>query len=206
MNREHLMDIFNQALSAVDPYESVVKSLRVENDKLFAAGTIYDLDCVDRIIVVRRREGLYSGWRSAVEAGPGQPDCRRPRDCALWTDIETPRRIEIAEASHPLPDEAGVHATSRSSTWCGRPTRRQLVICLLSGGGSALLVAPLRVSRLEDKQKTTELLLKSGCSIAELNAVRKHLSAVKGGRLAQAACPASSFRLSSPMSSETTSM
>jgi glycerate-2-kinase len=100
------------------------------------------------------------------------------------------RIVEQIEAGHPLPDEAGVQGTRRILELVRRADAKTLVICLLSGGGSSLLVAPLPGVTLEDKQRTTELLLRAGATIDELNAVRKHLSAVKGGRLAQIAHPA----------------
>jgi glycerate-2-kinase len=97
------------------------------------------------------------------------------------------RTIEQAEAAHPIPDEAGMKGTLHRPG--ARADERTLILCLLSGGGSALLV-PLR-HHAGRQTKTTDLLLKAGAAIGELNAVRKHLSIVKGGRLARAAFPAS---------------
>ena len=94
------------------------------------------------------------------------------------------------EASHPVPNEAGVEGAQRILEMVRAADEKTLVICLLSGGASALLVAPVAGLTLQDKQEVTALLLKAGATIGELNAVRKHLSAVKGGRLAQAAYPA----------------
>jgi len=94
------------------------------------------------------------------------------------------------EAAHPVPDASGEAGTKRILKMVQAADEKTLVICLLSGGASALLVAPADGVTLQDKQAATGLLLKAGASIGELNAVRKHLSAVKGGRLAQAAYPA----------------
>ncbi len=98
-------------------------------------------------------------------------------------------RIEVVEASHPVPDEAGYEATQRTLDLLETLTEEDLVICLLSGGGSALLTAPEGMT-LEQKAALTQALLRSGATIQEINAVRKHLSSVKGGGLARAAAPA----------------
>ncbi len=100
------------------------------------------------------------------------------------------RRIEVVEAAHPVPDEAGQKAAARILAMVQGLTADDLVICLISGGGSALLSAPAPGLSLADKQAVNKALLKSGATIAEMNCVRKHLSAIKGGRLAAACAPA----------------
>ncbi|ANH75900.1 MOFRL family protein [Ralstonia insidiosa] len=99
-------------------------------------------------------------------------------------------RIEIVEAAHPVPDAAGLEATARVRQLVSGLTEDDLVIALISGGGSALLVAPGEGISLADKQAVNAALLKSGANIAEMNCVRRHLSQVKGGRLAAACHPA----------------
>jgi glycerate 2-kinase len=99
-------------------------------------------------------------------------------------------RIEIVEASHPVPDAAGRAAAGRMLDLVRGLGPDDLVVALISGGGSALLAAPAEGLTLEDKQDINRRLLKSGADITEMNCVRKHLSAVKGGRLAAAAAPA----------------
>ena len=101
-----------------------------------------------------------------------------------------PQRIEIVEASHPVPDKAGLEASQRILSLTQGLTENDLVLCLISGGGSALLTAPAEGLRLEDKQRINQELLNSGASIGEMNCVRKHLSRIKGGRLAAACKPA----------------
>jgi hydroxypyruvate reductase len=100
------------------------------------------------------------------------------------------RRIEIVEAAHPVPDAAGRAAAERILAQVRDLCAEDLLICLLSGGGSALLTLPAEGVRFEDKQTVSRALLRSGADIAEMNCVRKHLSQVKGGRLAAAAYPA----------------
>ena len=100
------------------------------------------------------------------------------------------RRIEIVEAAHPVPDAAGLRATERIRALVQGLGADDLVIALISGGGSSLLVAPGEGLDLADKQAVNSALLASGASISEMNCVRRHLSAVKGGRLAAACYPA----------------
>ncbi|WP_448191008.1 glycerate kinase type-2 family protein [Azospirillum sp. sgz301742] len=100
------------------------------------------------------------------------------------------RRIEIVEAAHPVPDAAGRLAAQRIHTMVQGLTPDDTVLCLISGGGSALLALPLDGLTLDDKQAVNRALLKSGATISEMNCVRRHLSAVKGGRLAAACHPA----------------
>jgi hydroxypyruvate reductase len=98
--------------------------------------------------------------------------------------------IEIVEAAHPVPDAAGREAAARMLAMMAGLSADDLVICLISGGGSALLPLPGAGVTLEDKQAISRALLKSGASISEMNCVRRHLSAIKGGRLAAACHPA----------------
>ncbi|MCB1509145.1 MAG: glycerate kinase [Hyphomicrobiaceae bacterium] len=105
------------------------------------------------------------------------------------------RRIEMVEAGHPLPDEAGLRATLRTLVLAESAGRDDLVLCLVSGGGSANWVAPVKGVGLEDKRAVSDVLLKASVPIGRLNAVRKHLSRIKGGRLQQAIHPAPSLTL-----------
>ncbi|RYY98951.1 MAG: glycerate kinase, partial [Comamonadaceae bacterium] len=101
-----------------------------------------------------------------------------------------PRRIEVVEAAHPVPDEAGLRAAERMLALTQGLTADDLVLCLISGGGSALLTLPAEGLTLADKQRINRELLASGAHIGEMNCVRKHLSRIKGGRLAAACSPA----------------
>ena len=98
-------------------------------------------------------------------------------------------KLKVFQAGHPVPDRNGESATREILKLPRNATARDLIVCLLSGGASALMVAPSGVT-LEDKQTTTRLLLGCGATIREINTIRKHISAVKGGRLAQEAYPA----------------
>jgi hydroxypyruvate reductase len=105
------------------------------------------------------------------------------------------KRIEIVEAAHPVPDACGLAAAGRILKMATGLTADDLVVALISGGGSALLSLPAGDLTLADKQEINRALLASGAAIAEINCVRKHLSAIKGGRLAAAAFPARVFTL-----------
>lgn len=100
------------------------------------------------------------------------------------------RRIEVVEAAHPVPDEAGWRAAQRMMDMVRSLTEDDLVLCLISGGGSSLLALPAEGITLQQKQAINKALLNSGATISEINCVRKHLSAIKGGRLALACAPA----------------
>ena len=100
------------------------------------------------------------------------------------------KHIEVVEASHPVPDAAGRDAAKRMLKMVEGLTEKDLVLCLISGGGTALLALPAENITLEQKQQINRKLLKSGASISEMNCVRKHLSDIKGGRLALACAPA----------------
>jgi len=106
------------------------------------------------------------------------------------TALHGQRRIEVVEASHPVPDAAGQRAAQRIAELTRGLSADDLVVCLISGGGSALLSLPAPGLTLEDKQRINAALLASGAAIDEMNCVRKHLSAIKGGRLAARCAPA----------------
>ena len=101
-----------------------------------------------------------------------------------------PVRIEVVQAAHPVPDAAGLAAAERILAMVQGLSANDLVLCLISGGGSALLTLPADGLTLADKQGINQALLRSGANIAEMNCVRKHLSRIKGGRLAAACAPA----------------
>ena len=188
MKDDHLIDIFNAALAAVDPYHAVIRAITIEHNCLHAAGAAYELDTFDRILVVGAGKAT-ARMALAIEGALGD---RITEGLIVVKEGHTAplKIIKQVEASHPVPNEAGVEGTKRIVELVRAADEKTLVICLLSGGASALLVAPMNGLTLNDKQEVTSLLLQAGASIGELNAVRKHLSAVKGGRFAKAACPA----------------
>ena len=183
-----LTDIFNAALAAVDPYRAVLNAVRLERNTLHIADAEYALDAYTRIVVVGAGKAT-ARMAMAIEAllvgriSAGLIIVKEGHQARL-------NIIRQMEASHPVPNQAGMEGTQQILELAKLADETTLFICLLSGGASALLLAPVAGVTLADKQELTRLLLKSGADIAELNTVRKHLSAVKGGRLAQAAFPA----------------
>jgi len=193
MSRECLLNIFNSALKAANPYNAVKKTVKITDNRLKVNDSAYDLKEFNRIIVVGAGKGTASMAKAVEELlgdriGKGLIIVKHGHAQSL-------SKIRCIEASHPIPDEAGIKGTEDIIDLLKDADEKTLVICLLSGGGSALLVSPAEGISLKEKQIATDLLLKSGASIDELNAVRKHLSKVKGGRLAQIAYPASVLTL-----------
>ncbi len=184
-----LIDIFNAALAAVDPYQAMLKYVRLEQDVLWVAGTKYELNHYNEIVVVGAGKAT-ARMALALESILG---ARINSGLIIVKDGYTAplNIIQQIEAAHPVPSQAGLAGTKKILRMTHQADDQTLLICLISGGASALLIAPSADITLADKQQVTSQLLKTGASIEELNAVRKHLSQVKGGRLAQAAFPAS---------------
>jgi len=183
-----LRTLFDAALAAVDPYHAVLGAVKFENGHLRVADADYDLNAFERILVVGGGKAT-ARMAQAVEALLGE---RISTGLIVVKDghMLPLKIIEQVEAAHPVPNAAGEAGARRILDLVRAADEKTLLLCLLSGGASALLVAPATGLTLQDKQDATGLLLRAGASIDELNAVRKHLSAIKGGGLAQAAHPA----------------
>jgi glycerate-2-kinase len=188
MMRAELVDIYQSALKAADPYRAVMNHLFLSGDLLSAAGVEYDLKGFRRVIVI----GAGKATAPMAQAVEEILDDRISEGIVIvkYGHTRPLRKIVQREAAHPLPDEVGLRATAEIRELLKKAGEETLVICLLSGGASSLLVAPADGITLNDKWVITGLLLSAGATIHELNSVRKHLSAVKGGRLAETAYPA----------------
>jgi glycerate 2-kinase len=188
LNHDKSIAIFNAALEAVDPYRAVLQVVSVNQHELRVADAVYDLNLFNKIKTIGAGKAA-APMALALEQVLGE---RIAAGLVIVKDGHTAtlKHIQQIEASHPLPNQAGVDGTQKILGMVQGADERTLIICVLSGGASALLVAPAAGISLADKQQLTQLLLQAGANINELNAVRKHLSAVKGGRLAQAAFPA----------------
>lgn len=185
--RNDALTIFQTGLKAADPVDAILRHVELSGDRLRVAEKRYDLSRMSALYVIgagkasarmaQALEQIFGERLSGivnVKYGHGVPL----------------KAIKINEAGHPLPDEAGVRGTLEILRLVEQCDEQNLVFSLLSGGGSALLPCPADGLTLQDKQRTTQILLDCGATIQEINAVRKHLSRVKGGRLAQAAFPA----------------
>lgn len=185
--RRRYLDIMQSALHAVDPYQAVRAHLRVEDGALWAGAERLALDGFRRVIVVGAGKAGAPMAR-AVEDVLG--DAITAGLVVVKQGHRSPTaRIEIVEASHPIPDAAGIAAGERVLDLAAGARADDLVLALISGGGSALLEAPAAIS-LADLQSMTDALLACGATINEINCLRKHMSRVKGGQLARAASPA----------------
>ena len=218
--RRPILTVLDAALDAVDPFAAVQNVLRRQGEVLTVtdptthattSALTYDLRRYRRIFVIAAGKAAAPMCR-AVEAvlqdrissglavtkyGHGQPTDQ---------SAATPSSVRVVEAGHPLPDEAGVLAGKEMLALVEQANADDLVIALLSGGGSALLVAPAGASAgssgqthstltLADLQGLTDALLACGATINEINCLRKHTSAVKGGQLARSAAPATLLTL-----------
>jgi glycerate 2-kinase len=186
--RGQAFEIFQAALRAVEPVEATLKHVKREGESLLIGETRLDLSKFDRILVVGAGKA-DAPMAQAVESLLGE----RVSDglIVVKDGHGLPlQRVRVHEARHPVPDKRGLRGAEEILSLVSGAGERDLVICLISGGGSALLVAPAEGVTLNDKQQVTQLLLACGASIHEINAVRKHLSRVKGGGLAHAAHPA----------------
>jgi len=180
--------ILERAVEAVDPYTATIRTIRRAGDQVVVGERVYPIPPASRVIVVgagkagapmaRAIEDIMgdrlTGGVVTVKSGYAEPL----------------RTVSLREAAHPLPDQAGQAAAREILTAVSGLAASDLVLCLISGGGSALLTLPQPGLTLEDMVRTTDLLLRSGAAITQVNTVRKHLSSIAGGRLAQAAAPA----------------
>ena len=186
--RKHARQIFEAGLQAVDPAEAIKRHTRKDKNIFFIGDQQFNLNNFDRILVVGAGKAV-APMAKAMEDLLG--DRISGGVIVVKDEHGLPlNKITVREARHPVPDERGVTGTEEILSLVEKAGERDLIICLISGGGSALLIAPVSEISLEDKQKATKLLLASGATIHEFNTVRKHLSRAKGGRLAQMAYPA----------------
>ena len=187
--RRDALAIFKAALKAADAGEAVRRHLRLTHSVLRAGSVRLRLSQFDRVYLVAVGKAAAS-MASAVEKILGS----RLTGGIVVTKtghVSQPlHRFEVFECSHPIPDEAGAKAALRVESLARELNARDLVIAAISGGASALLPAPLPPLTLASKQAATGILLRGGADIFELNGVRKHLSALKGGRFAALAYPA----------------
>jgi len=186
--RRTLRRLIAAAISAVDPAAAVRRAVRRRGDLLRIGRRTYRLSRIRRIFIVGAGKAS-APMAAALEEILG---ARISGGLVSVKDGHTAplRRVELMEAGHPLPDARGRLAAERILQTAREAEAGDLVLCVISGGGSALLPAPAGGLSLDDKIAVTDALLRSGAPIQDVNAVRKHLSQLKGGRLAQAAHPA----------------
>jgi hydroxypyruvate reductase len=176
--RELLRALFDAALAAADPARAILPYLPPQvsgRTVVFGAGKAS----------AAMARAFEEAWATNKQAGPLEGLVVTRHGHAVPCE-----RIRIVEARHPVPDQAGQEAAQQILDLARGLGPQDQLVCLVSGGGSALLTLPTAGLTLADKQAVTQALLRSGATIGEINTVRKHLSAIKGGRLAAAAAPA----------------
>ena len=192
--RSQALRIFNAALQAAAPGEAVRNHLRLSGDTLFAGRKRYALSKFNSIYVIGAGKASVEMAR-AIERLLG----RRIHTGLINTKYEHAgqplRHIEVNECGHPVPDAAGEKGAARIGQIARRAEKNDLVICLISGGASALLPLPAPPVTLKDTQAITKLLLDCGANIHDINCVRKHISQLQGGQLARLAYPATVLAL-----------
>lgn len=185
-----LIEIVDRAIASVDPSIAMRRRLRLEGERLIVGSQEFDLSDVGKIVVVG---GGKASGRMAEVLEEIMEDRITGGAINVFEGTASKHRlrmIKLIEAGHPLPTEASVRGAEEMMDLVDGLGAQDIVICLLSGGGSSLVTLPAEGISLEELRETTQLLLKSGASIQEVNAVRKHLSRIKGGQLAKAAYPA----------------
>ncbi|HEU5318965.1 MAG TPA: glycerate kinase [Chloroflexota bacterium] len=180
--------IMRAALEAVDPYQAVKNAVRLDGDRLRIGDSEYDLRRYRRVLVVGAGKASAPMARAVEELLGDRIAAGVVNVKYGYTDVTA--RVRLQEAAHPLPDQNGLDGTAEITRLLEEAGEDDLALCLLSGGGSALMILPDESISLADYQTLTNLLLRSGATINQINTIRKHIERVKGGRLAQIASPA----------------
>jgi glycerate-2-kinase len=188
--REAILLAFESALSSSNPYQLIIDNVSVADSILKIGSTQFDLNKFKNIIVIGG--GKASGsMTQALENLLGDRITHGMVNILTGTSVNYPtKKIFLNEAGHPIPTENGMSGARKMLEFAENACKDDLIICLISGGGSAMMALPKEGITLNDKRTVTQLLLRSGATINELNAVRKHLSDFKGGWLAKKAQPA----------------
>jgi hydroxypyruvate reductase len=189
--QENVNRLIRAALEAVDPAQAVRNLVSREQDRLSVAASTYDLGDYRHVYVV-------GGGKAGAPMALALTEVLGTNLTAGWVNVKEghlidaplPEALTIHEAGHPIPNEAGQVGALRILDLARQAGERDLIFCLISGGGSALLPAPVEGVTLGDLQALTGAMLRCGATINEINAVRKHCSQFKGGQLARAASPA----------------
>jgi len=187
--RGDAITVLEAALNSVDPYKAVLNNLKIVDGKIRVGNFEASLDDLGKIVVIGG--GKAGGaMAEAVESVLGDRVSGGCVNVLQGTEFRyNLKRIRLQGASHPIPNNDGVRGVAEMLMLISSMREKDLVVCLISGGGSALMPYPAEGISLEDKQDVTSRLLMKGATIDDLNAVRKHLSAIKGGQLARRCYP-----------------
>ncbi len=191
--RRDAHEIFQAGLNAVDPVAAINKHVKLTGDRLTICGGQWDLSKVGRLFII----GAGKASAAMAAAMEGILEDRITDGCIIvkYGHGANLSRMSLVEAGHPIPDQQGQKGARQIRELCEKASENDLVLGLISGGGSALMPEPSQGLTLADKQLTSQILLACGASIHEINTLRKHLSRIKGGRLALSAYPAPTIAL-----------
>ena len=187
--KETARTIFVEAVKAADPYYCIVKSVKKTASAITIEGVEYKRSEFSKVMVI-------GGGKASARMGEALEDILGDDITGGWINTKDGhaiplQHITVHECSHPVPDQRGVDGTYKIIDILKQADKNTLVICVLSGGGSALMPAPAEGISLSEKQAVTKLLLCAGADIVEINTIRKHLSLIKGGGMARYAAPGS---------------
>ncbi len=188
--RELALSIIEEGISAADPRRAIARTVRLEGNRLYIRDLEMDLTKIENVYVVGM--GKASGsMAEALERILGEYITEGVISVPQGTASRySTKRIKLCEGGHPIPNEGSLNCARRIMELAEEAGEDDLVICLISGGGSALATLPADEISIDDMMQVTKLLLRCGADIKEVNVVRKHLSRLKGGWLAKAAYPA----------------
>ncbi len=193
--RKDALDIFKAGVTAADPYLAVKQCLRIENDQLKLSldtenNKAFRSKNWSKIHLIAFGKAACAMARAALEIIPSHLLAEDSIVISNYNNITPINGLEVMGAGHPLPDESGLLAAKKCADCASNAKQNELVLVLISGGGSALIPYPVNAISLQDKITTTDLLLSCGATIHEINCVRKHLSQLKGGGLTKLSAPA----------------
>ncbi len=192
IQQDKLLRILTAGLDAADPRKSVRSAISVENGSILIRDT-------QRKIALQRNIHLIGAGKASIQMALGLMDVLGnaitggvliTKSFPNVENFQLPHSIEILKGNHPIPGEESLRSTRKLVEYCTDIPKDDLIICLISGGGSALMTLPFEGIKLEDIQALTRELLKCGATIGEINTLRKHLDRVKGGGLARHCSPA----------------
>ncbi len=186
--RKDAVSIFNQGLAAVDPRTCISECCMVRKNILYVKHHAFDLTWFERIWVMGAGKAAASMAAAVEELLADRIE--KGLVVVKYDHLAPLETVEIKEAAHPVPDDNSVTGAEELLSTAREADEKTLILCLISGGGSALMTLPADGISLADKQAATQVLLGCGATIHEINTIRKHLSRIKGGQLAAAAFPA----------------
>ena len=189
---EIVNDILETALEAVDPYLCTRKFIKINQSRLEIGQKTFPLDDIENIYVIGTGKAVLPMAKAACDAIgsfiKGGVIIGKHADRQIMSQL--PSSVKIYFGDHPIPTEKSLESAKNLADFSTQVTKNDLVLCLISGGGSSLMTLPVEPICLEDMQAVTKQLLFSGATINEVNAVRKHLDKIKGGGLAKMVWPA----------------